>query len=228
MAAPIAFVAAAGGATASAGGRPKLEHAFLELRDPPVGKGSLQPGPRRGEIKFQFNPKELAVTKSAKWNRTPQKGSKKSGVPTFEGAEPSKLTLEMFLDASDTQDGKVVETVEKLFACCVPTDETHGKMKAAPPWVIFHWGGLTGFTPTSARWRSSTHCSLPVACRSGVSRRSRWRRSRAISQAEPDLRRAHRDQGPHRRRGRLAGLDRLARVRGSGDVASDCDGEPDR
>lgn len=146
MAAPIAFVAAAGGATQSAGGRPKLEHAFLELRDPPVGKGSLQPGPRRGEIKFQFNPKELAVTKSAKWNRTPQKGSKKSGVPTFEGAEPSKLTLEMFLDASDTQDAKVVETVEKLFACCVPTDETHGKMKAAPPWVIFHWGGLTGFT----------------------------------------------------------------------------------
>ncbi|WP_063041007.1 CIS tube protein [Nocardia pseudovaccinii] len=146
MPAPIAFAASSAGADRSGSGRPKLEHAFLEVRDPPVEKGSLQPGPRRGQIDFQFNPKELSVTKSAKWNRDAQKGSKKSGVPEFKGADPAKLTLEMFLDAGPQQDTKVVDTVERLFACCVPTDESHDKKKSSPPWVIFHWGGLTGFT----------------------------------------------------------------------------------
>ncbi|MEV0292378.1 LysM peptidoglycan-binding domain-containing protein [Nocardia sp. NPDC050710] len=146
MPAPIAFVASSAGGAGSGTSRPKLQHAFLEVRDPPVDKGSLQPGPRRGQIDFQFNPKELSVTKSAKWNRDAQKGSKKSGVPEFKGADPAKLTLEMFLDASEKQDTKVVDTVERLFACCIPTDESHDKKKASPPWVIFHWGGLTGFT----------------------------------------------------------------------------------
>ncbi|MBF6218197.1 LysM peptidoglycan-binding domain-containing protein [Nocardia abscessus] len=149
MPAPIAFSAtsatSAGGAQ-SGSSRPKLLHAFLEVRDPPVEKGSLQPGPRRGQIDFQFNPKELSVTKSAKWNRDAQKGSKKSGVPEFKGADPAKLTLEMFLDAGAEHDTKVVDTVEQLFACCVPTNESHDKKKGSPPWVIFHWGGLTGFT----------------------------------------------------------------------------------
>lgn len=147
MASPIAFTAAATPASKDgAGGRPKLERAFLELRDPPVDKGSLQPGPQRGRIEFQFNPKELSVGKSAKWSRDAQKGSKKSGVPEFKGADPSKISLEMFLDASEKQDDKVVQTVEALFACCVPTDESHDKKKGSPPWVVFHWGGLTGFT----------------------------------------------------------------------------------
>jgi nucleoid-associated protein YgaU len=147
MAAPIAMTAAsAAPAQAGAGGRPKLEHAFLELRDPPVDQGSMQPGPRRGRIEFQFNPRELSLTKTAKWSRQAQKGAKKSDVPQFTGAEPSKLSLEMFLDASDTQDDRVVRTVEQLFACCVPTDESHQKKKGSPPWVVFHWGALTGFT----------------------------------------------------------------------------------
>ena len=145
MAAPIAFTSAGAPANDS-GGRPKLERAFLELREPPVEKGSLQPGPPCGRIDFQFNPKELTVGKSAKWSREAQKGSKKSGVPEFKGAEPSKVTLEMFLDATDTMDDRVVQTVESLFACCVPTNDSHEKQKGSPPWVVFHWGGLTGFT----------------------------------------------------------------------------------
>ncbi|MGY2125493.1 CIS tube protein [Nocardia gipuzkoensis] len=146
MPAPIAFSATSAGGAQSGSSRPKLLHAFLEVRDPPVEKGSLQPGPRRGQIDFQFNPRELSVTKSAKWNRDAQKGSKKSGVPEFKGADPAKLTLEMFLDAGAEHDTKVVDTVEQLFACCVPTNESHDKKKGSPPWVIFHWGGLTGFT----------------------------------------------------------------------------------
>jgi nucleoid-associated protein YgaU len=147
MSAPVALAAAAAApSTPEAGGRPKLEHAFLELRDPPVDRKSLQPGAPRGRIEFQFNPKELSLSKSAKWNRQSQKGSKKSDVPQFTGADPSKISLEMFLDASDTQDDRVVKTVEQLFACCVPTDESHQKKKGSPPWVIFHWGAITSFT----------------------------------------------------------------------------------
>ncbi|OLT14841.1 peptidase M23 [Pseudonocardia sp. CNS-139] len=166
-ASPVAFTtASAGPATVGAGGRPKLEHAFLELRTPPVAKGSLTPGPPCGRIAFQFNPKELSVSKSAKWNRDPQKGSKKAGVPEFKGADASKLVLEMFLDASDTQDDSVVKTVEKLFSCCVPTDATHRNGKGSPPWVVFHWGGLTGFTAyvssVSVKYTLFTPGGLPI------------------------------------------------------------------
>jgi nucleoid-associated protein YgaU len=147
MSAPLGFAAAAGtGATGAAGATPKVEHAFLELRDPPMNKRSLQPGPSRGRIDFQFNPKDLTLSKSAKWGRDAQKGGKKSAVPQFGGPEPSKLSLEMFLDASDVQDDRVVRTVEQLFACCVPTDETHQAKVGSPPWVVFHWGAITSFT----------------------------------------------------------------------------------
>jgi hypothetical protein len=100
----------------------------------------MKAGASREHIEFQFNPKELTVSKAAKWSRDAQKNSKKSAVPQYGGPEPSKLTLEMFLDASAKQNDKVVTTVEKLFTCCVPTNETHEKKQGAPPLVIFHWG----------------------------------------------------------------------------------------
>jgi nucleoid-associated protein YgaU len=167
MSAAVALDAAAAAPAGQASvGRPKLEHAFLELRDPPVDRSSLQPGPPRGRIEFQFNPRELTLSKSAKWNRQAQKGSKKSDVPQFTGADPSKLSLEMFLDASDTKDDRVVKTVEQLFACCVPTDDSHQKKKGSPPWVIFHWGALTGFTAyissVSVKYTLFTAEGLPI------------------------------------------------------------------
>ncbi len=146
MSQPVAFAATSAGPASGGGGRPKLEHAFLELRTPPSEPGSLEAGARIGRIKFQFNPKELSVSKAAKWTRNAQKNSKNSGVPEFRGPEPCKLALEMFLDASDTQGDSVVKTVEKLFSCCVPTPESHDKNKPNPPWVVFHWGSLTSFT----------------------------------------------------------------------------------
>jgi nucleoid-associated protein YgaU len=167
MSAPLALAAAsAGPAATGAGAPPKVEHAFLELRDPPVDRRSLQPGGTRGRIAFQFNPKDLTLSKSAKWGRDAQKGAKKSAVPHFTGAEPSKLTLEMFLDASDTQDDSVVKVVEQLFACCVPTDETHNKKIGCPPWVIFHWGAITSFVAyvksVSVKYTLFTPAGMPI------------------------------------------------------------------
>jgi nucleoid-associated protein YgaU len=167
MSAPLAFAAAsAGPAAAGAGSQPKVEHAFLELRDPPMNRRSLQPGPSRGRIAFQFNPRDLTLSKSAKWGRDAQKGGRSSAVPQFSGAEPSKLGLEMFLDASDTHDDSVVRTVEQLFACCVPTDETHQSKTGCPPWVVFHWGPITSFTAyvksVSVKYTLFTPGGMPI------------------------------------------------------------------
>ena len=166
MSAPLGFAAAGAGAATGGGATPKVEHAFLELRDPPMNKRSLTPGPPRGRIEFQFNPKDLTLSKSAKWGRDAQKGGKKSAVPQFGGPEPSKLALEMFLDASDTQDDRVVKTVEQLFACCVPTDETHQAKIGSPPWVVFHWGAITSFTAyvksVSVKYTLFTAGGLPI------------------------------------------------------------------
>ncbi|MGW3090815.1 CIS tube protein [Streptomyces sp. NPDC001108] len=168
---PIAFSAAGtsgvSAATAGRGGsaRPKLEHAYLELRTPPTG-GGLTPGGPCGRIDFQFNPKELSLTKAASWKRSTAKGAKSSGPPEYQGSQPSKLTVEMFFDASDTQDTRVVTAVEQLFACCVPTNETRQQQRSSPPWVVFHWGGLTGFpgyvSQVQAKYTLFTTAGVPI------------------------------------------------------------------
>jgi nucleoid-associated protein YgaU len=162
---PVAFTATSAG-SAAGGGRPTMEHALLELREPPTDPNSLKAGPAYDTIKFQFNPKELSVGKTARWNREAQAGSKSSDVPQFKGSEPCKLTLEMFLDASDTQSDLVVKTVEKLFSCCVPTADSHKNKKPVPPWVVFHWGSLSGFTgyvaSVNVKYTLFTPAGLPI------------------------------------------------------------------
>jgi hypothetical protein len=131
------------------------------------GSGTTaSPGAVRGEIDFQFNPRELTMAKAARWKRDTQRTAKKSGVPEFTGAEPSKLTLEMFFDATEKMDDAVVKSVEQLFECCVPTNQSLKQKKGSPPWVIFRWGGLTGFpayiSSVSAKYTLFTPTGTPV------------------------------------------------------------------
>lgn len=142
MSQPVAFAASA--EPALGGGRPKMEHATLELRMPPAE--GLLAGSVIGRIDFQFNPKELSVGKAAKWDRKAATASQSCGVPQFGGSEPCKLTLEMFLDASDTQGDFVVKTFEQLLSCCKSTPGSYGNEKPSPPWVILRWGSLSSFT----------------------------------------------------------------------------------
>jgi nucleoid-associated protein YgaU len=123
-----------------------LQKATLSVYAPPPSGGTGKPGGLLYDIKFQFNPKELSLTKNAKWKRHPQRNAKKSAPPEFTGSDPCKLAIEMFLDATDTMGDHVVKTVEQLFACCVPTDQSRAHGKGSPPWVVFKWGGMTGFT----------------------------------------------------------------------------------
>jgi nucleoid-associated protein YgaU len=144
----VAFTSSAPtAATAAVAARPKLERARLQLFDPKPGSGGGKDalGAPRGAVEFQFNPKELSLSKSAKWERQAARNGSSAGPVQFTGAEPSKLSLEMFFDATDTHDGTVVAAVETLLSCCVPTAETRDQKKALPPLVVFSWGSLTGF-----------------------------------------------------------------------------------
>jgi nucleoid-associated protein YgaU len=140
---PLAFSSTSATSTGGTSAA-RLEHAKFEVRNPPRA-GTTTPGGVRDSIAFQFNPKQLQITKTAKWKRAAQRNQGSSAAPEFTGSDPVKLTLEMFLDATDKMDNAVVTTVEKLFALVVPTSESLSAQKPCPPVVIFRWGGLTGF-----------------------------------------------------------------------------------
>ena len=94
--------------------------ASLLIYEPTIQKGKPpQLGAKADTIEFQFNPKEVSITKSAKWERKPTK-DKKAGPPEYSGAEPCKMTLELFFDAAAKDGVNVVEQVDKLFGYCVP------------------------------------------------------------------------------------------------------------
>ena len=126
---------------------PRLERARLQLYNPKPGGGNGKAalGSKRGTIDFHFNPKELSLSKSAQWKRDPARDASTASPAQFTGADPSKLTLEMFFDETDQRDGSVAASVEKLLSCCNPTEETRGQKKASPPLVVFMWGQIVGF-----------------------------------------------------------------------------------
>ena len=167
-ASPVTFTSAgSSGPTAYSAGAPKnLQHAKLAVHDPPQSGSTALPGGWLYDIDFQFNPKELSLTKNAKWQREAQRNAKKSGPPEFKGPDPCKLTVEMFIDATDNMGNRVVNTVEQLFSCCVATEETRKNGKGSPPWVKFIWGGMTGFpayvSSVTAKYTLFTPAGVPV------------------------------------------------------------------
>src|SRR4051794_9333671 len=115
-ASPVSFNAAKAGTPSATGGRPSLQHAYLMVHEPSADGSLSAPGALKFQLDFQFNPKEIALTKSASWKRQPAKGSGSAPPPQFTGSQPSKLTLEMFFDSAAKQDTSVVKTVEQLFS----------------------------------------------------------------------------------------------------------------
>lgn len=143
----------------------RLEHAYLEVRDPPKGT-STTPGDKLDQIDFQFNPRELSMSKKAKWKREPQRDAPNADTPQFLGAEPGSVDVEMFLDATADMDDKVVRAVEKLFECCVPTTDSIQGRTASPPWVVFRWGDKISFpgyiSSVTAKYTLFTPTGTPV------------------------------------------------------------------
>ena len=155
-------------------GRPKMEKAQLTLYDASYSDaGAVTLGARGDAVPFQFNPKEVTITKSVKWERKPTKRSEKAGPPEFIGPEPSKMTLEMFFDATDKRDASVVKAVETLLSCCVATKKSAGQTKATPPLVVLHWGTITSFpafvTSVSAKFTLFNSDGTPIRATCSVS-----------------------------------------------------------
>ena len=152
----------AGAATTSK----KMVHAILVVHEPPK-RGSVQkPGAWIADIEFQFNPKELTLAKNAKWQRQTQPNAAKAGVPEFKGAEPAKLSLEIFLDSTKDMGDSTVKMVEQLFQLTVPTKDSRTDGKGSPPWVIFQWGTTKGFpsyvSSVTAKYTLFTPGGMPV------------------------------------------------------------------
>lgn len=175
----IALTQGAGGGALSAPApsgdpsRPQVQRASLKLYESTPTKGGRKLEAEIGSVDFQFNPKEVTISKAASWKREPERGAKKAGPPQFTGAEPCKLTLEMFFDATSSHDGSVVAAVEKLFSCCVPTEKTLGQDKPVPPLVVFTWGTVTSFpafvTSVSAKYTLFTSTGTPIRATCSVS-----------------------------------------------------------
>ncbi|WP_448612541.1 CIS tube protein [Modestobacter sp. URMC 112] len=153
---------------------PQLDHAKLVLHEAkPGASGKDALGAELATIAFQFNPKELSLAKSAKWERKPARSAGTAGPAEFRGADPSKLTVEMFFDAAGKKDrGGVVGQVETLLSCCIPTVETRGQKRACPPLVVFQWGQVVGFpafvTSVSAKYSLFASDGTPLRATCGV------------------------------------------------------------
>jgi nucleoid-associated protein YgaU len=124
------------------GNTAKLEQARLEVYEP--GEKPGQKGAFRLRIDFQFNPKDLTITKGVKWNANDQKTAGSAPPTSFTSPEAQKMTLEMFFDATRSAGADVVKDVDALFSTLVPTPASMGKTPS-PPFVKFFWGPLTGF-----------------------------------------------------------------------------------
>lgn len=142
----MAATAMTSAGTSGTAARSSMAKAYLALHDAkPGAAGGAGLGAAHGQISFQFNPSELTLSKSARWESAPARSAAHTGPVEFQGAEPSTLQLEMFFDGTDGKTD-VITAVDRLFTCCVPTAASRSQKAPVPPLVVFHWGKITGFT----------------------------------------------------------------------------------
>ncbi|MGR4882461.1 peptidase M23 [Streptomyces sp. LARHCF249] len=116
--------------------------ASLSAFEPPAHAGA-QPGGRIGpELRFRFNPHTLQLSKGAQWTKNVVRAGRPTGVPEFGGAEPRQLSVELFLDATDTRDDSVARSAETLLGWCTPTAASIAAQAPCAPRVMFAWGSF--------------------------------------------------------------------------------------
>lgn len=117
--------------------------AYLQIRYPP-STAQGEPGGKISRIDLAFNPKELTVKRTAKYEA---KATKKENPPTYVGLEPGSISVEVFLDRElcEKVPGGVAGAVQQLFGCLEPVDKQKDT-NPAPPYVTFGWGNQTYLT----------------------------------------------------------------------------------
>ena len=92
-----------------------------------------------------FNPKEITITKSSQWKRSPNRGSRDSSQPEFVGTNPRTLKMDLLFEGWETGAGDVSADVDKLFTWTTPTQESINNNQPQPPLVVLHWGAKSYF-----------------------------------------------------------------------------------
>ncbi|MDH6577880.1 LysM peptidoglycan-binding domain-containing protein [Kitasatospora sp. MAP5-34] len=115
--------------------------ATLTAYEPPKRPGQ-PPGAALGAVTFQFNPSQLALSKSAGWVAHQARSAEQVGVPEFTGALPRRLNVELFLDGTATHDTAVQKGVETLLSWCAPTARSISAKAPCAPRVKFAWGSF--------------------------------------------------------------------------------------
>jgi nucleoid-associated protein YgaU len=121
----------------------RFERAKLDLREPVAKDKQFVPGSSIKVLDFDFNPKDYSMSLQAGWNFKPQKKSLER--PEFTGTQPRSLEVEMFLDATDEDDGDVSASVDALLMAVRPTDKSKNSKTPFPPIVVFSWGAAKPF-----------------------------------------------------------------------------------
>jgi nucleoid-associated protein YgaU len=115
-------------------------------------KGKPLRDERKLELEFQFNPSELSITKSVKWNE-PEKGSPDKNAPdlNFGGGQPASFSLNLTFDTSQGHEEKDVrQYTQQLLKLTMLGKEvsgygTEGTYRLKPPLVQLQWGKLVLF-----------------------------------------------------------------------------------
>ncbi|WP_328940450.1 LysM peptidoglycan-binding domain-containing protein [Streptomyces sp. NBC_00250] len=120
-----------------------LSRASLAIHQPPTDLSSSYGG-KLGEVKFEFNPDQLQLSRSAHWFTEQAVAYDRGAPPKFTGSEPAQLQLEVFLDRSgDPSSNDVQQQVELLLSCCEVTQQSIAAKAPSPPWVQFSWGSFS-------------------------------------------------------------------------------------
>jgi nucleoid-associated protein YgaU len=86
-------------------------------------------------------PQDFSISKQNTWKSEPVVGKDLPPEAQFGGGGPQKLTLELWLDKSEDENGDITKEVEQLFATMQVKDSLgSGKNTARPPTVQFSWG----------------------------------------------------------------------------------------
>ena len=196
---PIALHDAAGGGDARRRrrrparptGRPQMDKAPARrctTRRPATGGG--KPGAEPGHASTSSStPRKSPSPRRPSGSARPTKGAKKAGAAGVHRVRAVQADAgDVLRRHRQARTAVVVEAVEKLFGCCVPTEKSAGQKKPTPPLVVLHWGAIPASRPSSPRSAPSTPCSRSdgTPIRAICTRVAGGDAGRA-RQAEPDL-----------------------------------------
>ena len=114
----------------------------------------------------KFNPKELSVRKSGRWNPGRQQAALDAPEPDYISPEPRSLDMELFFDDWESLMGDVSGDVEQLLRWTSPSPSFFGGERENPPILEVFWGSkkhITGYLESvNARYTLFRRDGTPV------------------------------------------------------------------